>query len=313
MPLLLPAAHLLWRRATYGEWLPNTYFAKHVAPWPEMGVPYAAAFVLEYGYVVWIGVAALAALRVRPRLDFRAIVVTGVVLHFLYYTLDVGGDHFEFRVYQPLVALLALSFAPLCAALGWSRRRAFVVMLTGWLLGLPIPWTHFALTNGATHYKQAESFVFPIAGHLPPPLSWMARPWDALQRHTIRHFVGIRHAGHRTYLAHQVERFPTRGEGIAIGTQADLPILAHSSVGYPAWTMPNVYILDKLGLNDRVIARTPKTSVWRQMAHDRDPPPGYVACFRPNVERTDDGMRVRTRQNPLTAAGVRACEAKFAR
>ena len=31
-PLAAIPAHLIWRRATYGLWLPNTYFAKHVAP-----------------------------------------------------------------------------------------------------------------------------------------------------------------------------------------------------------------------------------------------------------------------------------------
>ena len=37
LPFVLPLAHLTWRRATYGLWLPNTYYAKHVAAWPQAG------------------------------------------------------------------------------------------------------------------------------------------------------------------------------------------------------------------------------------------------------------------------------------
>ena len=36
-PLLAIVAHLIWRRATYGDWLPNTDYAKYLAPWPEAG------------------------------------------------------------------------------------------------------------------------------------------------------------------------------------------------------------------------------------------------------------------------------------
>lgn len=305
LPLLLPLVHTLWRHGYYGMWLPNTYYAKHVAPWPEVGAAYVAAFILEYGYIVWLIVAAVAIVRVRRfALSSTALVVTGVFGHFLYYTAIIGGDHFEFRVYQPLVVALALSFAPLARTF-LTPGRTFAALTLGLFLGLPIPWAHHALTRGATHYKQPESFIFPIAEHVPWPLSWYAVPWDALHRHLLSHFVGIRVEGHRTYLAHQVDRFPTREEGGKISGDG-LPVLAHTSVGYPAWTMPNVAILDKLGLNDRVIARTPKQGKRRKMAHDRRPPKGYVECFDPNVS---DNATVRPRV--LTDADVRACEARF--
>ena len=37
---VLVAAHYLFRYAYYGEWLPNTYYAKHVRPWYESGFRY---------------------------------------------------------------------------------------------------------------------------------------------------------------------------------------------------------------------------------------------------------------------------------
>lgn len=272
LPLALPVAHTLWRHATYGAWLPNTWYAKHVAPWPEMGLAYAAAFAWEYGYAIWLGVALVALRRWRPASPAAAVAIAGVLGHFVYYTLVIGGDHFEFRVYHALVLFLAWSFVP-PARTFLSPGRTVGVVALGLLLGLPLPRAHHALTRGATHYKEPQSFIFPIAEHLPPPLSWYAVPWDALHRHLLSHFVGIRHAGHRTYLAHQVDRFPSREEGARIPADG-IPVLAHSSVGYPAWTMPDVATIDKLGLNDRVIARTPNQGKRRKMAHDRAPPPG---------------------------------------
>ena len=107
--------HVLWRRATYGQWLPNTYYAKYVAPWPQAGLRYLAAFVLEYAWWVWLAVALVACLRgLRPRSDtfsvrLRALspaaavallATCALVAQLAYYVLLVGGDHFEFRVLQ---------------------------------------------------------------------------------------------------------------------------------------------------------------------------------------------------------------------
>ena len=46
---LLVAAHFLFRYAYYGEWLPNTYYAKHIRPWYESGFRYLWAAALETG------------------------------------------------------------------------------------------------------------------------------------------------------------------------------------------------------------------------------------------------------------------------
>ena len=53
LPLLAVPAHVLWRKATYDAWLPNTYFAKSVGAWPEAGLRYLASFSLEYGVWFW--------------------------------------------------------------------------------------------------------------------------------------------------------------------------------------------------------------------------------------------------------------------
>ena len=47
--VVLVSAHFLFRYAYYGEWLPNTYYAKHVRPWYESGFRYLWAAALETG------------------------------------------------------------------------------------------------------------------------------------------------------------------------------------------------------------------------------------------------------------------------
>jgi arabinofuranosyltransferase len=48
------------------------------------------------------------------------------------------------------------------------------------------------------------------------------------------------------------------------------------------------------------------------MAHDRKPPAGYVACFRPNLFVTPEGvLTVGRRATALGDAEIRACEARF--
>ncbi len=94
-----------------------------------------------------------------------------------------------------------------------------------------------------------------------------------------------------------------------------LPVLAFPAVGYAWWVLPHVSILDTHGLNDRHVARTPiREGSKRAMAHDRQPPEGYLECFRPNV-RVLPGRRIEvaTRADPLTAEDIQTCEAFWAR
>ncbi len=330
LPLLLPVAHVLWRLDTYGYLLPNTYYAKHVGPWPVAGIGYLASFLLEYGYWVWLGVVAIgagAAVRgLRSNGGLRAlgalpgstlarwIGIATVAAHFAYYTFNVGGDHFEYRPYHHLVPLLALSFFVVCDRLGWPSRRSWITYSAMTLLGLVLPWTHWWHTRTAVGHKEAGSFRYPIAEHVPLPIRPYAMAWDALQSQLLGHFIGIRHQGHRTYLWYQATRYPAREQGQTIPLDG-YPVLAAAAVGYPAWGMPNVAIIDKLGLNDLVVARTPAKHTGqldRKMAHDRAAPPAYVKCFQPNVKLDKEGnATVTPRAEPLTAEAIRACEAEW--
>jgi arabinofuranosyltransferase len=81
------------------------------------------------------------------------------------------------------------------------------------------------------------------------------------------------------------------------------------SVGMGGWVLPNVAIIDRFGLNDRVVARTPPdSSLQRLMAHERRPPAGYVECFRPNVTVRAGSLHVESREEPLTDEDIERCE-----
>ena len=73
--------------------------------------------------------------------------------------------------------------------------------------------------------------------------------------------------------------------------------------------MSNVAIVDYLGLNDRVIARTPPTHP-NQLAHAHRPPEGYVDCFAPNVFAEESMLAVEERAEVLTDERIRDCEGR---
>ena len=327
LPLAAVALHLLWRRATYGVWLPTTYYAKNVEPWPESGWRYAASFVLENGVWVWLllaaawaAAAAVRAARPGPRdgiaprrPGLHAVVPVAVLAaHFLYYTLAIGGDHFEYRVYSHLVPLLFAGGAWLAARLfsgGWRPALALAAMVAA---SWPIPWTHWAATRRLETRDETHVLIQPIHDRFPAPLRPAVAAWDSWQAWLIVHHVGMRHQEHAVFHRHLARRLPPREEGARFRWEDGRPVTARLSVGYAGWIFPELAILDLYGLNDAVIARNPAPIAPRsdrRMAHARQPPPGYVECFRPNASVSWDGrLEIEPRPAPLTDAEIRACE-----
>ncbi|MEE2663168.1 MAG: hypothetical protein VX681_03550 [Myxococcota bacterium] len=308
-PLLLPALHLAWRRSYYGEWLPNTWYAKQLGAWPESGIRYAASFVLEYAVWLWAAFVLFWLLR-RPRLPHQVAVVVAVLLiHFGYYTFVIGGDHFEYRVYSHLIPLLFLSSAWLLAA-GRARGSVSVALVAAFVaLSWPIPWAHHLATRDLETRKQTHKLVAPVAPRLVPPFEWLARPFDELQAWLIPKHVAMRHREHAVFYQQLSESLPSRSEGSRIGWDQRAILLA-GNVGRIGWVFPNVAVLDVLGLNDYVVARTPVPGEEeRAMAHDRLARPDYLACYRPNLTiQLPRRYTLRERKPPLTDAEIAECE-----
>ena len=108
---LMVCAHFLFRFLYYGEFLPNTYHAKFVRPWWDMGLRYYAAAGLETGLYLLVPLAAAGAwIRWRSHRDgIYGLAMLCVASHAVYVT-RVGGDFFEWRpldFYWPLLAVPA--------------------------------------------------------------------------------------------------------------------------------------------------------------------------------------------------------------
>jgi arabinofuranosyltransferase len=332
-PLLVVPVHLLWRHATYGSWLPNTYYAKLTGAWPEAGLRYLLSFVLEYSLWFWLFPLALLGwrqvrsggrlrwgglrtwLRSLTAAERAAWIAWGTLAAQLaYYTLIVGGDHFEYRVYSYLIPLVLVVGVRLGVALhGVGSRLAAYWLLAAIVASWPIPWVHWWVTRD--RWDREVEMRVPIAAHFVAPV----RPWVALWDHTqdwlIRHSIGIRHQEHLVFHAIGKQVLPARAEGAKLAWE-QRHVVARASVGYAGWVFPHVAVIDRLGLNDWVVARTPPPPGVRKMAHSRWPPAGYVECFRPDVVLSPAGKRVEVqlqeRAAKLTDQDIQACEARFA-
>jgi len=326
LPLLGIVAHLLWRHWFYGQWLPNTYYAKHTAGriWPESGARYLATFLMEYALwsVVLVFLVLLVVLLRRhgPAGVLRllrptpALVVAGTFLaHAWYYTVVIGGDHFEFRVYSHLVPLLLLALISMLLVLRLRPAWLVTCCLLALTLSWPVQWTHHALSQQMTGWQQFKFMKVSVAdrfGSLPLVSGYLGH-YDRMQHWLIDHAVCMRHQEHKQVLLHRQANLPSREEGGAIGPDG-FPVITEGSVGLTAWVLPRVNVIDTRGLNDHVIARHRREGPVRLMAHERVPPPGYLEGFRPNVTIARGQAVVRPRQPQMTAAEIIDCEERYA-
>lgn len=327
-PFLIFIVHLLWRKSFYGVWLPNTYYAKYVSAWPESGLKYLACFVIEYGLWFWLGaltVWSVALWRKTGLFSLKtswvsmlkpAMVISAITFPFAYYTLIIGGDHFEYRVYSYFVPLIFVSFLLFVLDLTSSFRRAVSLMLLFVMISLPVQWVHWFHSQKFVDRVNTFKSTEPINQYFPQPFRALVIIFDENQRWLSSHFVGIRYKKHKALHEHVVANFPSRDD---TGSFEELryPVYATSGVGVPGWVLPNFAIIDTLGLNDYVIARNPVTpSEVRWMAHERKPPAGYVECFSPNVEGETDPTSgaeravIVPRAVPLTRNSIIECEQK---
>ena len=96
LPLLVPIAHVVWRKVHYGSWLPRTWFTQAAPGLMESGSMYLMSFVLEYAYWGWLALVLLCALKVprgtrKELLTHEATpVVIALLVHFAYYTFRLG-------------------------------------------------------------------------------------------------------------------------------------------------------------------------------------------------------------------------------
>lgn len=333
LPLLLTGIHFLWRKSKYGEWLPNTFAAKYVTPWPASGWRYLLSFILEYALWFWLLLVVMVAVKhgrllfrrrayrwseaapsaaapfaaAPPRLLLVLTVTATLLTHFFYYTFIIGGDYFEYRVYSHLLIPMYGSFIWLLNQLTMRPQATAVLCLLYLPLSWLIPWTHWQEAQTIINTPSGFARQAAIAGRFPRLIRPYAAGFDAMQEWMIERQVGVRYHQHRAFFERQVDLYPTRQVGASLAAD-QFPVVVLEAVGVPGWMLPTTNIIDAHGLNDYVVARNPVApEAERTMAHDRFLPVGYADCFTPNVRVVRPG-RVLIHPRVLEPDTIVACE-----
>ena len=285
---LIVGAHFLWRYSYYGEWLPNTYYAKFVRPWWDVGLRYLGAAGLETGLYLLLPLAAWAAwARWRERRDLAYGLPLVIIAPHAAYIARIGGELMEWRPLDFYWPLLALPTADTLARAGTraarrSLARGRLLTVAFFLLALfcagamqgalfreslrPQPLRYIPLDNGNASWILAAPWMPPLialSNELRRSLEphWSGAPvyvrWEVTDR-LIRRWAPYR----------GMERGTIPGDAVNVTTGA----------GVQPYYLPDLTYVDYLGLNDWVIARNPVTrpNSERVLAHDRFPPPGYL-------------------------------------
>ena len=292
---VLVTAHFLFRYGYYGDWLPNTYYAKHVRPWYESGFRYLWAAALETGLYLLLPLT-FVALRERWR-RYRdgtyALVLLCISLH-MYYLLRIGGDHFEYRpldFYWPLLAVpaaegLAHLGARIAAGLQRVRRLPERLGPRAWAVALFVPVLFYASAIQGSLLLEDQHIIGRHIRLSEKKTGWLlAAPGmpalvaisSDLRRQSAQQLVGLRFKQHR-----QVAIF-NKGmwmpyEKVERGIIPRDAVTSIYAIGIMPYYVPDLEIIDSYGLTDATVARNPVThpNRARYMGHDRNPPPGYL-------------------------------------
>jgi hypothetical protein len=162
----------VWRHAYYGDWLPNTYYAKSAwLAWWDQGWTYAGLFFERNGLLLAgfpLLIAWLLARRRRPlganaecgRLFREALLAAGIVASYTLYVVRVGGDFMYARFLIPAVPFFALLFERSLALLlpgrrAWAWGLSAIVAGAPYMVGEPVQgsvWIH-GIANERAYYS----------------------------------------------------------------------------------------------------------------------------------------------------------------
>jgi hypothetical protein len=279
----LIGAHLAFRLAYYGYWVPNTFYAKVGSrhSWGAGGL-YLTLFALEYGAVLWLpGLIAGTSSYKRKNALFVPILFAAAVVPHALYIAEIGGDHFEFR---PLDFYLPLVFLVLAEGIrGWvvSPRRAVQAALYAAAVLFGLTW--FPLRSHIQFPRQYwPGFPGTYAGLLPEadrylapendpvfrlwPLRAVAGAYRDLMREQTTHFGGIRQEEHRMFLETANAAAGHINDVLARDALPRDLYVAIDCVGAVPYRT-NLRILDRLGLTDAHVAHGPFVS--QAVAHGK--------------------------------------------
>ena len=323
--VIVVAAHFAFRYAYYGEWLPNTYYAKHVRAWYESGFRYLCAAALETGLYL---LAPLAFVALRARWKVRrdpgyALPLLCIVVH-MAYVMRIGGDHFEYRpldFYWPLLAVPAAvgmvhlgerirdCLRPAARGRGGAPVAALAVFFPVLLYATVVQNTHLYAQSkvDAPVDRPVVDLVLGLALLAAPGTDPLFAIRNDLVQGLTRQLVGIRAADHRRYARLRIRDWSSY-EHVERDVIPDDAVTAMEAIGIAPFYVPALVVVDTYGLTDATVARHPVTTANRHrvIAHDRSPPPGYLdrrgVNFMPHPP-VEDGLWALTRASYAVRVG----------
>ena len=143
MAMVLLVPWFVWKVSYYGEWVPNTFFAKSdSSALNPMGVIFLAMFVITFFLFVPVGVLAskFASLAKPPQR-----LLTSIVVLWCCYIVYAGGDWMDFRFMVAVMPYLYLLLA--WSALSLRAQWFQIATLTCCLIGSGVHWFYPGAAN----------------------------------------------------------------------------------------------------------------------------------------------------------------------
>jgi arabinofuranosyltransferase len=301
-------AHYVWRFAYYDDWLPNTAYAKVVRPWPDAGILYFGAALVQAGLYLSVPLALVGgSLRWLRRRDGLLGLSLFAILPHAAYIIAIGGDHFEFRpldYYWPLLAVGvgdALGGLALWLRLQARRARAWQPRGTSvlvWSAALAALLTYSSILQiaqlVAEYPRRSKRDLAPEppprvtlasfpAGELLPGFETLVRAYQGSLDVLTSHTIAVSWIEHRSFEATLSGLYARYGRPDRAAFPAGA-VMAHNWMGIIPFHLPEVTFIDRFGLTDKTIARHGSpANARRRMAHDRSPPPGYLESRGVNI------------------------------
>jgi hypothetical protein len=236
--------YYLWRWHYYGEFFPNTYYAKSGGDWYlEQGGVYLLICSLAAGLWAALPLGVVALVGRRPLVLTRYALLA--VPAYLFYVAKVGGDFMLGRLVCSLIPVLAvlaeIGFYQLVRTPRWRPAGAALLVLAS---ALAVRLDLIKPMEKAWHVADERTF-YPLTSFSPITVGSIYFDWgNGLRRH------------------------------VTPRSQAKPPLVAIASVGMIGY-LSRLPLLDTFGLTDRTVAHTPIAHRGRP-GHEKSASPGYV-------------------------------------
>jgi arabinofuranosyltransferase len=283
---VLVGGHFLWRRSYYGDLWPNTYYAKHVRGWPAAGWRYCTAAAIELGLYALVPAALVGLVERWRRGDATHLLALACIVPHAAYVFWIGGDHFEYRVFDFYWPFLSVAALEGLVALGraWTSRRPALADAATCGLFLLLAACSTAVqtakeigsaglaTRQETHRLQVEITreKFPALFWI-PGASLVFGAYNSANAYLAAHGVAAPYVEHRVFWIEQLARFEPYEVLHGTGWIPEDAVTWSDSIGVSSYYLADLIVIDNHGLTDRHIAHAPvdRTNDQRYMAHDR--------------------------------------------